>query len=53
MTRRELINALLDGDMNDEIYIALADGEEWEEAFPIDYVDADVIAPKGYFKEVE
>lgn len=43
MTRRELINALLDGDMNDEMFIAVDQYCGWSEAFPIKDVDNDVI----------
>ena len=31
MTRRELINQLLDGDMNEEIFVAIVDAEGNEE----------------------
>ena len=48
MTRRELINALLDGDMNDEMWIAVSDGEEWEESYPVADVDNDVLLIKGF-----
>lgn len=50
MTRRELINALLDGDMNDEMFVAEDQYCGWSEAFPIKEIDNDVLI---FTKETE
>lgn len=42
MTRRELINALLDGDMNENIWIII-NKEDGDSCYPITFVDDDTI----------
>lgn len=42
MTRRELINALLNGDMNEKIWIII-NAEDGDSCYPITFVDSDTI----------
>ncbi len=43
MTRRELINALLNGDMNEDIWFFINDGDA-DCCYSIEYVDNDVVS---------
>ena len=47
MTRRELINQLLDGDMNEQIVVNVivykSEDEDWSDTFAIEYIDADTV----------
>lgn len=52
MIRRDLINQLLDGDMGEEIFIYITDGEHYASTLTIDYVDNDTIMLNENIPEV-
>ena len=53
LTRKQLINQLLNGNMDDIIYIYITDGEDYSVRLTIDYTDDDTISTIEMIKKGE